>query len=67
MNAVRFFVETISRTVKMLRAAFDLHAHCALENIADDRTRMAMWRGRPTRRIGYFDGRHMQVSRIESR
>lgn len=64
MNAVRFFVETVPRTVNMLRAPFDLHAHCALENIADDRTRMAMWRGRAARRIGHFDCSDLQVSRI---
>ncbi|MEA2539624.1 MAG: hypothetical protein QOH35_990 [Acidobacteriaceae bacterium] len=64
MNAVRFFVETVSRTVNMLRAPFHLHAHRTLENIADDRTRMAMRRGRAARRIGHFDCRHVQVIRI---
>ena len=64
VNAVRFFVETIPGTVNMLRAPLDLHAHRALENIADDRTRMAMWCGRAARGIGHFDRRHQQVSRI---
>ena len=44
MNAVRFFVETISSTVNALRAPLDLHAHRAFKNVADYRTRMAVGR-----------------------
>ncbi len=67
MNAVGFFVETISRTVNMLRPPFHLHAHCALQNIADDRARMAMGHGRAARRIRHFHCRDLQMSRIHSR
>lgn len=59
MNAVRFFVETISSTVNALGASLDLHAHRPLENVADHRTRMAMWSGRAARRIGHLDCRHL--------
>ena len=64
VNAIRFFVEAISRTVNMLRTPFHLHAHRALEHVADDRTRMAMWRGRSAGRIGHLDGRDLQVGLI---
>ncbi len=67
MYAVCFFVEAISNTVNMLRIPFDLHPHRTFENIADHRARMAMRRGRTARRIGHFDGRDLQVSRVECR
>jgi hypothetical protein len=64
MNAVRLFVEAITGPVNGLGTPLDPHPHRALENVADYRTRMAMWRGRAARRIGHLDCRHLQVGGI---